>query len=271
MEPENLELILLKMKERNERDMDSYQKQQLLKETSDMLKNDLVSQLISSIKKNVDVFFADRAPTDPQPEVDLSVLRKQAEILFFIFSKSQINKRESIALLDLIRHVSTLVVPEDIEESEEKAKWKSPAYGVVVILQLAHVCALQQTSYLFSRDVDYSDMRSVDHLDVGNSLENESESRHGMDTDFWSCAGAKGFACLVLAVFRQPEVDCDRAPPADVEWFLFEACRMRAYSYIRLCMIPVLQISFLQSKLFSYNCSRVLLIIFDRCVVQLLN
>jgi hypothetical protein len=251
---DTLASILRLMKGRNEENLDTFQKQQLIKETNELLKNDIVADLVQSIRDTVDVLFGKKAAAPGAADVNLQVLRTKAEIIFFIFNKSQIVRKEAAALLDLIQHVSTLIVPTDHNRSmtqeakQEYDDWKVPAYTLVVILQLAHVCALQQTSYLFSRDVDYLGMgpRDIDGLDVGNALENEAESREGMDTTFWSCCGAKGFACLVLAVFRQPEVDAERAPPADVEWFLFEACRMRAYSYIRLCMLPVLQVSYHQ-------------------------
>lgn len=153
--------------------------------------------------------------------------------------------------------------------------WCPPIYSLLVILQLAHVGALQQTTYLLSRDVDYSlpqyqQCRSIeDIIEPGNNLPQVPGSRSGMDygnqqqqqrnqavqqqqqqqgQEDWLCDGAKGFACLALAVLRQPEVDVDHAPAADVEWFLHQACRLRAYSHIRLCILPVLQAAYLQDK-----------------------
>jgi uncharacterized protein YjgD (DUF1641 family) len=260
MDLESLLPIRELMKERNEDHLDTFQKQQLIKETSELLRNDIVMKLINSIRSTVDFLFRETAsPSSEVIDSDLNALRTKAEILFFIFYKSQIVKKEAVALLELIRHMSNLILPSDgdygnftteaeVLRAESRKEYKVPACSLVVILQLAHVCSLQQTSYLFSREVDYSGIRSVDSLPLGNALENQAESREGMDSSFWACSGAKGLACLALAVFRQPEVDANTAPPADVEWFLFEACRSRAYSYIRLCVIPVLQIAYLQGK-----------------------
>eukprot|EP01034_Spumella_vulgaris_P030531 gene30531-37768_t len=64
----------------------------------------------------------------------------------------------------------------------------------------------------------------------------------------FKCEGAKGFACLAYAVLRQPVVDTDAAPAMDVEYFLYNACISRAYSYIRLVILPVLQTSYVQDR-----------------------
>jgi hypothetical protein len=62
--------------------------------------------------------------------------------------------------------------------------------------------------------------------------------------DNWTSGLAKGFACLAHAVLRQPYVETGECPRADVIWFLQQASSLRGYSYVRLCLLPVLQTSF---------------------------
>jgi hypothetical protein len=131
--------------------------------------------------------------------------------------------------------------------------WQPPLFSLLVILQLAHVGAMQQTTYLLSRFEDYTQFQSVEELEVGNALPQAPGSRCGMEeggggSGLWLCEGARGFTCLAFAILRQPEVDLDQAPASDVEWFLHQACVTRAYSYIRLCMLPVLQAAYLQDR-----------------------
>jgi len=257
---------------------------QLLNETNVLLKNGLMNNLLSSIKEDVTKYCkkspTPAAPTD-QPVTNLATIRLKAEIVFFICYQSQLEEPEARALIELIKFLSDMLVSESVEPQQQSQQlglggqslgqaaevdWGPPVYSLLVILQLAHVGALQQTTYLLPRDVDYSqaqyqNCRSIeDVVEVGNTLPQTPGSRCGMDAPHsprspapaaskdWQCDGAKGFACLAFSVLRQPDVDSDKAPASDVEWFLHEACRLRAYSYIRLCMVPVLQAAYLQDK-----------------------
>ncbi|KAJ1392768.1 hypothetical protein B484DRAFT_408411, partial [Ochromonadaceae sp. CCMP2298] len=81
--------------------------------------------------------------------------------------------------------------------------WQPPLFSLLVILQLAHVGAMQQTTYLLRRDEDLKN-QSVEELEVGNALPQVPGSRCGME-DAWLCDGARGFTCLAFAILRQPE------------------------------------------------------------------
>eukprot|EP01038_Epipyxis_sp_PR26KG_P004681 gene4681-6575_t len=179
-------------------------------------------------------------------------LRIQAEILFFIFYQTQILPDEITMLTNLVRILSDLLVspPHSISTQEELnilSEWHSPLYLLIVILQLTHVCALQQTTTLFLRDVDYN-IHSLAESEEGNNLQQSIGSKEGMDKDTWLCHGVRGFACLAYAILKQPEVDINKLPAADVEYFLHEACTHRAYSYIRLCLLPVLRTWYEEDK-----------------------
>ena len=211
--------------------------------------------------------------TSSTPNIQL--IRLKVDIIFFAFYQSQIEEDEARLLLELIKLLSDLLVGRDINTLQSAGSssssqpqsaqqfnfaamqldhsvvvdWYPSLYSLLVILQLAHVCAMQQTTYLLSRHVDYSQYHSIDDLEEGNNLPQEAMgSRCGLELGQWRCDGARGFTCLSFAIFRQPEVDAGRAPAADVEWFLHAACRLRAYSYIRLCVLPVLRAAYLHDK-----------------------
>jgi hypothetical protein len=243
----NLRSCLMSMRNRNAKDIHTYQKQSLLGETNALLKDGLVSALIKSIIENAEELKAKKQFDSETAVTFFTMLRMKAEILFYVFLRTQITKSEAVELIELIRKLSNMVMFDGYLPTEDQS-WKTPIYSLIVVLQLAHVNALQQTVFLLSRNDKYAPDTNMDALEIGNNLENVSKSREGVDENVWACDGAKGFACLVYAVFRQPEVDMDRASPEDVEWFMFEACLLRAYSYIRLCMLPVLQVSYLQGK-----------------------
>lgn len=253
----------------------SSERNQVLQETNALLLNGIVSQLVGELRSDTDAATsATAAPSAalnqfgwgfPQQQSmqqqsmqqqqqqqastlpDLNILRVKAEILFFICYQTQIESGELTQLVALVKGLSNKLVKSDDFQSAPHLDWQAPLFTLLVILQLTLVCALQQTTYLLSRHTDYSQM-SVEDVEVGNNLPQRAGDRHHMDDNDWLCAGAKGFCCMAFAVLRQPEVDMDNLPAADVEWFLHEASRLRAYSYIRLCVLPVIQCATLQNK-----------------------
>jgi hypothetical protein len=304
--------ILEFMKKRTGDCIRSPEGREIMSKTNALLKNGLFLHLIRKIRETI-IAISSGNSTSAIPST-LQTVRLQTEVLFFIAYQSQVEEDEAAGLLGLIKFISSIVAcppekrpkmsnsqvqqnfpnhtgflvqPDKVADisgtADTEFDWLPPVYSLLVILQLTHVGALQQTTYLLSRHVDYDspqfrNCRNIeDVIEVGNMLPQIVGSRCGMDAGLgnafhqpqhsgaggqkipkeqekedaeapWLCDGAKGFACLCFAVLRQPEVDIDHAPASDVEWFLLEACQMRAYSYIRLCMLPVLQAAYLHDK-----------------------
>ena len=238
---------------------------EVLPATNRLLKKGLLTDILKSIKTDVVEFCKKEETTAAAQSEDLlHVIRTKADIVFFAAYQTQFEESEANLLKETIKFISDhLLTVGSQQQVTSGADWCPPVFSLLVVLQLAHVAALQQTTCLLSRHVDYcqpmyQQCKTIeDVIEVGNSLPQTPGSRCGMDSSDralaaadkdWLCDGAKGFACLALAVLRQPEVDVDHAPASDVEWFLHEACRLRAYSYVRLCMLPVLQAAYLQDK-----------------------
>jgi Nuclear pore complex scaffold, nucleoporins 186/192/205 len=166
-------------------------------------------------------------------------IRKISECLFFMYYGTQIEESEVRSLTNLIKTVSDVLVDTNTPEIVEE--WKTSAFATLAILQMTHISALDQFNSLLQRTSD--DVNTSE--DDMNALKQIPGSKEGMDMT-WRSRGAKGLACLANAVLRQPAVDSNEAPAADVVWFLKEASDMRAYSYIRLCLLPLLQCSCLK-------------------------
>jgi len=250
--------ILHLLKRRDLAAVNSPEGKEVLFRSNELLKRGLLCDILGSLKDNVSLFCKG---SNDQPNTKASLLpsmRAKADIVFFAAYQTQFEEKETNALQDTISFISDTVLrgPQQ-SQVNNSTDWCPAIYSLLVVLQLAHVAALQQTACLLSRHVDYSQplyqqcKSAEDVIVMGNNLPQIPGSRHGMDSSSrgeWLCSGAKGFACLALAVFKQPEVDIDHAPASDVEWFLHEACRLRAYSYIRLCLVPVLQAAYLENK-----------------------
>jgi hypothetical protein len=194
-------------------------------------------------------------------------LAQQTECLFYIFYQTQITSKENKLLLELIELLSELVLLKDPHEGHTSShtsngrdgefnstglstsggvfatipiEWSDSLYQLLVVLQLTHICAMEQIQTLYSRHND-----SPPYLleAVGNEILPQPGSYDGMDQVRWKNGMAQGFTCLVLAILRQPYIDM-RDPaysPDEVYWLLDQASQLQAYSYLRLCLLPVLQ------------------------------
>lgn len=211
-----------------------------------------ISKVLRAQKVVLDTIISNYQQSQNTPIKELTELKDKLECLFFVFYRVQALEEEVYDIRQLIQSLSnalaSLTNSPIIGDHEPYIKndFVQSLYYLLVLAQLILVCMLQQTAKLYSRDdptlnLWVMDDHGVSADDCGNNLPQMAGSREEFDTQTWQCTGAKAFCCLVYAVFRQPEVDMDRADPADVEWFLHEASLLRGYSYIRLCIIPVLQ------------------------------
>lgn len=163
-----------------------------------------------------------------------------AEITFFVLYSTQILPHELSELLGLLKQLSTLLAEGPVDEV---AEWRVALYPVLVVLQLAHVAALNQTTTLFSRQVDAPPFFSPADKEPGNDLPQIAGDKYKLE-EVWASGVSRGFCLLAHAVLRQPSTETGACPRSDVIWFLQQASSSRAYSYVRLCLLPTLQTSF---------------------------
>ena len=188
----------------------------------------------------------DKAFVVPGSSFDTN-LRKAADILFCMFYGTQIEDAEVHGLIDLLRFVSELLMDTGLPVAEVTVRptdenWKTCAYAILAILQMTHAAALDQFVPLLLRSEDDVPTMGPDNGDL-----NRVKQTIGMNIP-WRSKGAQGLACLVNAVLRQPLVDSNEVPSAEVIKLLIQASELRAYSYIRLCLLPILQTDHVQDK-----------------------
>lgn len=227
----------------------------IIRETNKLLCNGLTMTLMESIKSGI----VELQTTNQTYQVFVvKVLRQLTECLFLAFYETQIEPLEADALLQLVREVAELQVSsqatteiETIESesalstgqndynasTESNNNWKLCLNYILVVLQLTQVCAFDQTHTLLSRHMNDSPYCKDTE---GNGIIPRENHKEGLD-NVWKNRMAKGFTCFVYAILRQPYVDMGEMSPQDVIWFLREASYMQAYSYVRVCMIPILQ------------------------------
>lgn len=204
-----------------------------------------------------------------------------AQILFFIAYTTDLNEVELIVLSDLLRKLSTAVIvkppPSSVSDNAGSSYYDSTSYGsetidraayiaymktveewkrsgvvVLSLLQLTLSCALVPSVSKLPRDTSTVATAASNVLTALVAASDRAANRspfnfdvaktqvYGAD-DSWKSSGAKGFACLVLAIHAQSFVDESVVSSADLLAYLKEASRLRAYSYIRLCVLPVIE------------------------------
>jgi len=194
----------------------------VIAETNRLYKDGLGLKVVTLLRNGVarlkETHEKDRTKATAGSVLDLN-LRKAAEVLFFLYYGTQIEDGEVRQLVELIRALSEQLV--DAVSSEPVEEWKTTVYAVLAIAQMTHVAALDQYNPLLLRGVDDPSPVSGDDL---------NHIKQALGTDLpWRSKGAKGLACLVNAVLRQPAVDNGEAPAADVVKLLIEASILRAY------------------------------------------
>lgn len=161
---------------------------------------------------------------------------RKSEVLFYICISTQLELSEATELNRLVKDAS-----DRIDSSKHTADQcdVDTLLQILVNLHMCQICAFQQTEkILLKRDVEYT-QETLNMIASENDLRVTSDSRLEMDSNSWGNSGAQGFTNLVLAVFREPDVDDTIAKPEVVKWHLHEACIHRAFSYIRKCIIPI--------------------------------
>ena len=238
-----LETLLVLLQQRNNAaTQDMTFRPYIMQTTNRLIRDGLASNCLDAISKHLSALQSTGTTSAKSGTFNKRALLQKtisllSEALFFIFYSTQILPAEERALVAQIRTISSMLA-----ESQEGqvTEWRASFFPVLVTLQLAHLGALNQTSTLFQRNVDSSPFYSPSDREPGNDLPQVPGSHEGMDQP-WTCGMARGFCCLAYAVLRQPSVETGECPRSDVLWFLRQAAALRAYSYTRLCILPVLQ------------------------------
>jgi hypothetical protein len=256
---------------KNRREIDHPVNYDAIRESSTYLQDGILIKLMKYISSSLEtinslkLLDSSEMPNEPanvekMEKINWNLLKLSAEVIFFALYQTQVEVEEAKLLLEVIHTLSDSLAKTVDDFGSGASAGSLPTNSasnlfnfknqmitsllyVLNVLQLAHVCAHQQIAKLLNRRKNYFNAKSFAEMEPGNLLPQKRGSKYGLDKNHWKCSGAKGFANLVFAVFRQPEVDDGKAPKEDVEWFMHEACVLRAYSYIRLVVLPFIQTS----------------------------
>ena len=246
------ESICLLFRARYDNTLLSSQRLGIVEMTNRLLRENLLLNLLSIVNHFVDV-LAKEFQTTCGDDKELAIYSKRAfladkyivevaKCVYFVVVEVQVVEEEAWLLLDVLKVLSELtasIASGSVGRGQLYGDIERSLFSSLVLLQLAQVRALTQQRALLSRFDDGGDFGD---RAVGNSLP-QHNSKEDLDQP-WTCSVAKGFSCLVYAVFRQPVVEeNDRVPFTNLSWFLHEAASMRAFLYVRSCVVPLLQSS----------------------------
>ena len=158
-----------------------------------------------------------------------------AKCLFFIFYETKILVPETEKLLECLERTSDLL---GSFSGKSPQTWQQPVLATLIILQVTQARALTRMvdGVEFDRDVNIPPYYKEQEF----NLINQSHIKDKYMKKAWTCRLARGFSCLVYAVFMQVAVE-DGEPFESLGFYLQEASKLRSFSYIRTCVIPFLQ------------------------------
>lgn len=229
----------------------------LMAATNQLLRKGIVSNLIDSILTALQEYqqHHQQGSICKSKSFRISLIeatvQKLSSAVFFALYHTQISQEEERKLSNLVSTLSSLLA-----DGSQQSSGASELLPSLIVLQLASVCGLSQTSQLFDR---LNDTFPYTTNTVMNSLApSEAGSLHvGSDAVLrylnldrpWAYRPAEGFACLVYAVLLQPAVDEGTVPPSAVQACLTNAHQTRAYSFITSVMLPLLRTAYTGSDI----------------------
>jgi hypothetical protein len=227
-----LEAVGLIFKSRHDLNLSAAKQRAITRLTNRLLQAGIITNIIYAIKVGLVEKISFRS-------IDFirECLLLLADDCFISTYLVQLTTNEYEELVSAIQSVSEIIT---VSHLPDKNDWKLNT--VLVVLQVTQISVLEQRATFYDRQ-DSSNLlaSSSDSKSEGNSLYQQARSKDGLDSHWPGCKGIKGVSCIAHAVLRQPMVDAERADIADVIWFMQEAYQLRAYSYLRLCIIPALQ------------------------------
>jgi len=222
----------------------------LKKRTIHIITNRLLLANIASKLMNIVADFAEVLGKRDRPQEKKMIVEKFLpqiiECLFFVFYETQISDEEARQLLLTIKCLSVYLG----EYNNQPQSWQIPLFGSLVGLQTTQIRALNQFALLYDRSENQPPFGKVN---TGNKVRQVKGCKEGLD-DIWPSPLINGFSCLVYALLRQPEYEDSNGAIefSDMAWFLHRASVQRAFSYIRIGVIPFLQSQFFEAKIRHY-------------------
>ena len=256
----------------NTNDIQYHFQQRIIQQTNLLLKKNIFNQIVDSIRHGTHFmikYYAEHRHQQLQALVDakydhcVKLVKILVKIIFMITSNTQLKHDEAEKLKDLIHDLSASIVDNNkgahFADDEIEGAMLQP-YGSFVILQLSMINAWNQDKQFFLRDLDvYPFLGDEDTNELNSSIvkinhgakfeDDPARFKMGKEKLYksfgWKCNGVRGFLALIFAIVIDAKcLEDESYDSADLFWFLNTARESRAYTYIRLCLLPVLQSSY---------------------------
>jgi len=276
-----LRSLLGVIKLRSDTSLQSWQRDILMTFTNKLLTSGLISNIIQSISSGVQTLVSSASSETYLRKLTFfhRSLRYLADCLFFLSYQTQYEDSEVQKLEELLFSVCASVSGQrvtckGVASADAQATGgvtgvdsmvvdlQSQLMPVFVVLQLTHMSALNMNATLLSRHCN-AEPYFDESNDVTNALSLLSAARHELRAD-WSCPGAYGLMCLAYASLGHYQLEnqielhtptsmadtnvpesVDERNPVVVQHYIVQAVRTRSFSYVRLCLLPILQSCFL--------------------------
>jgi hypothetical protein len=240
-----------------------------------MITNQMLKQKIGPILMNILCKFAEilcdrnEIYTAQRHMTAKRYIVRVARCLFYVFYNTLLVEDEVRRLLACVRELSNRCkTPISDQNDGIKSQWQYQLFAALVVVQVTQMRALQHDTPLFRRDVNEAPGVGLDpghdeswdnplafdpvRLEDPDFKAPKSMGSDGpdflapraMDSDgpsIWDCRLARGLCSLVYAVLCDGEDSTDNS--AHMKRLLDAAANTRAFSYLRICMVPFLQSS----------------------------
>lgn len=249
--------------------------------TNRLLRKNVIINILNSIKFGVDLLGSTEI-VSRRLSYFHRCLRYLADCLFFLAYQTQYEDAEVLELERVIQSMCIAIatprgalkgraqfpvdascgaIPAVSRVNSMVTDVQSQLMPVFVVLQLTHVSALNVCVDLFSRHCDTEPYCIPDSSGIRNKLtlvtsNMDMSGRCCTNADGWASPGVYGLICLSYASLCQHlGVDC--GGPLNflgsqvencaevVQNYMLTSVRCRVFSYIRLCLLPILQSSFI--------------------------
>ena len=153
------------------------------------------------------------------------------------------NESECGYVLGCIRGLSRHL---KLSTSQSQGQGEESVISALILLQLTQVRIMSHQIVLLDRNMNRFPYGSNE---IGNSLP-QYDSTEGLDQR-WDTEIVQAFTCLVYGVFRLPMVELQTGgiSSSNMIWFIGQASTLRAFSYMKLCMIPFIRTAFTDETL----------------------
>lgn len=172
-----------------------------------------------------------------------------SECLFYISYQTQFEEEEYKLLLQWMKSLSATLsslpkIPSPPTAGQCLLELQTTFHNVLIITQLVHVCVVNVATIFTSRHVDqYPYTSAVNDGDqrVAGTNTLPITANAADEGDLWDNKGVLGVVHLAHACQRQSGVENHVISAGDVQRLFVKASNCRAYSYLRLCILPAVQ------------------------------